>query len=164
MKATPKLQDTLEVFLEQIEDIKVLMSETKNIAPELNNKIQSLKQIKIEPNLDQLTVTSNKIKTELTQEINRLGVLFQNNYEKLEEMQKKNKEGLSNYFFYVLVAFVITSGAIFFGISAQNSRSKIKDDLAKVKSYNTALQEYIKESKQIDKYNKWLNSKTAERK
>ncbi len=161
MKATPKLQDTLEVFLEQIEDIKVLMSETKNIAPELNNKIQSLKQIKIEPNLDQLTLTSTKIKTELSKEIGRLEILFQNNYEKLEEIQKKKKEGLSNYFFYLLVAFAITSGAIFFGISGQNSKSTIKDDLAKVKSYNTVLEEYIKESKQIDKYNKWLDEKKS---
>lgn len=161
MKATPKLQDTLEVFLEQIEEIKVLISETKNIAPELNVKIESLKQIKIEPNLDQLKLTSNTIKTDLSKEISRLEILFQKNYQKLEEIQSKKKEGLSNYFFYLLVAFVITCGSIFFGINGQNSKSKIQDDLAKVKSYNKALEEYIKESKQIDKYNKWLDGKNT---
>lgn len=159
MKATPKLQDTLEVFLEHIEVIKILMTETKNFAPELNNKIESLRQIKIEPNLDQLRITSNNIKSELSQEINRLEIMFQDNYQKIDEIQKREKEGLSNYFFYLLVAFVITCSAIFFGINGQNSKSKIQDDLAKVKSYNMALENYIKESKQIDQYNKWLQDK-----
>lgn len=161
MKATPKLQETLEVFLEEIESLKDSIAYTKPLSSILKNGIEEIKSVKIVPDLRLFNESKSDLLASLQKQNSKLQATFENNQKQLEELLKKNKANSSSLGFYLLVAFSIAVGASFFWINAQISNSKLKDEITSLKSYNTALGEYIKESKQIDKYNKWLEEKKS---
>ncbi len=156
MKATPKLQDTLEVFVDQIEDLKGSISQSKAVAMFLTKRIEELKMVKIEPDLKQFNDSKNKLVSDFEQETLRVENLLEQNYLKLEELQKRRNSSFSSYPLYLLIAFFIAAAGIYFGITIQQSKSQLQNEFNATKSYNSSLEQYIKESKQIDKYNKWM--------
>ncbi|MBM7421051.1 MULTISPECIES: hypothetical protein [Chryseobacterium] len=156
MKATPKLQDTLEMFLEQIDGLEASLKEMKNVSPNLSAKINELKTIKIEPDLKYLQTMHAKNISEFSEEINRLMLLFDQNQTSLKTILNENKQKISHFYIYILVASLITIGAVYFGIKGMNSQSQLKSQIDSVKSYNQDLEGFIEHSKQLEKYNKWL--------
>ena len=153
------LQDTLEVFVDQIEDLKGSISQSKAIALFLTKKIEELKMVKIEQDLKEFNDSKNKLVFDFEQQTLRVEDLLVQNYLKLEEMQKKRNSSFSSYPLYLLFAFFIAIAGIYFGISNTQSKSQLQKEYNATKSYNNSLEQYIKESKQIDNYNKWLNEK-----
>jgi len=99
-----------------------------------------------------------------SQENKRLENLFQNNFEKLEEIQNGNREGFVKYGYYLIFVFMISFCSVFMAVKGHFSRSAIQKELNRVQSYNSALEGYIKESKQADNYYKWLDSKSKNNK
>jgi len=142
MKATPKLQDTLEIFLEQIDGLEASLKEMKNVSPNLSAKINELKTIKIEPDLKYLQTIHARNISEFSEEINRLTLLFDQNQTSLKTILNENKQK--------------TTSAVYFGIKGMNSQSQLKSQIESVKSYNQDLEGFIEHSQQLEKYNKWL--------
>lgn len=159
MKSQPKLKDTLEVFLDEMEKLNASISNIKYINPILENKIAALKQIRIEPETKHLVDIHRTYLTELNDKINRLDGLFQKNINSIQEINKDVKKDNSTIFIYGLVFFFLTALSIFFGVKATFNSSNLKKDNIQINSYNQSLENYIKESKQIEKYNDWLDSK-----
>ncbi|MFN3019932.1 hypothetical protein ACK1KB_02950 [Chryseobacterium sp. TY3] len=156
MKATPKLQDTLEVFVDQIEDLKGSISQSKAVAMFLTKRIEELKMVKIEPDLKQFNDSKSKMVSDFERQTLRVADLLEQNYLKLDELQRKRNSSFSSYPLYLLFAFFIAAAGIYFGISNQKSKSQLQEEYNTTKSYSNSLEKYIKESKQIDMYNKWL--------
>ncbi|OBW40052.1 hypothetical protein AB670_03615 [Chryseobacterium sp. MOF25P] len=161
MKATPKLQDTLEIFLEQIDGLEASLKEMKNVSPNLSAKINELKTIKIEPDLKYLQTIHARNISEFSEEINRLTLLFDQNQTSLKTILNENKHKISHFYFYILIASLITIGAVYFGIKGMNSQSQLKSQIERVKSYNQDLEGFIEHSQQLEKYNKWLEKNKA---
>ena len=154
MKSTPKLQDTLEIFLTEIEELKKDLEKIKIVN-------QTLSQ---HTDLGEMKTLNTEIAEGFSQENKRLENLFQNNFEKLEEIQNGNREGFVKYGYYLIFAFMISFCSVFMAVKGHFSRSAIQKELNRVQSYNSALEGYIKESKQADNYYKWLDSKSKNNK
>jgi len=143
MKSTPKLQDTYQTLSQHIEEIK---------------------KVSIKPDLGEMKTLNTEIAEGFSQENKRLENLFQNNFQKLEEIQNGNREGFVKYGYYLIFAFMISFCSVFMAVKGHFSRSAIQKELNRVQSYNSALEGYIKESKQADNYYKWLDSKSKNNK
>ena len=160
MKSTPKLQDTLEIFLTEIEELKKDLEKIKIVNQTLSQHIEEIKKVSIKPDLGEMKTLNTEIAEGFSQENKRLENLFQNNFQKLEEFQNGNREGFVKYSYYLIFAFMISLCSVFIAVKAHFSRSAIQKELNRVQSYNSALESYIKESKQADNYYKWLDSKS----
>ena len=160
MKSTPKLQDTLEIFLTEIEELKKDLEKIKIVNQTLSQHIEEIKKVSIKPDLGEMKTLNTEIAEGFSQENKRLENLFQNNFQKLEEIQNGNREGFVKYSYYLIFAFMISLCSVFIAVKAHFSRSVIQKELNRVQSYNSALENYIKESKQADNYYKWLDSKS----
>ena len=156
MKATPKLQDTLEIFLEQIDGLEASLKEVKSVSPNLSAKINELKTIKIEPDLKYLQTMHARNISEFSEEINRLTLLFDQNQTSLKTILNENKQKINHFYFYILVASLITISAVYFGIKGMSSQSQLKSQIESLKTYNQDLEGFIEHSQQLEKYNKWL--------
>ena len=150
MKSTPKLQDTLEIFLTEIEELKKDLEKIKIVNQTLSQHIEEIKKVSIKPDLGEMKTLNTE----------SLENLIQNNFEKLEEIQNGNREGFVKYGYYLIFAFMISFCSVFMAVKGHFSRSAIQKELNRVQSYNSALEGYIKESKQADNYYKWLDSKS----
>ena len=93
MKSTPKLQDTLEIFLTEIEELKKDLEKIKLVNQTLSQHIEEIKKVSIKPDLGEMKTLNTEIAEGFSQENKRLENLFQNNFEKLEEIQNGNREG-----------------------------------------------------------------------
>lgn len=71
------LQDTLEVFVDQIEDLKGSISQSKAIALFLTKKIEELKMVKIEQDLKEFNDSKNKLVFDFEQQTLRVEDLLQ---------------------------------------------------------------------------------------
>jgi len=159
MKASPKLQDTLEVFLVELEKLETTFKDIKEFSPLIASKINELKKVTIEPNLQNLKSEFSVFENLSTQKIKKFEELFNENQKKISESFSKQRSSLSNFYFYTLVLFLITCGSIFIAVQSYQETGNYKKQLVENKSYTMSLEEFIKESKQIQKYNKWLDSK-----
>lgn len=156
MKATPKLQDILEVFLEQIDGLESALKEMKNISPNLSAKINELKSIKIEPDLKNFQSLQSNHTANISGEINKLAELFGDNQVQLKAILHESKNKYTQFYLYILAAFLVTSGAIYFGVAGRKAEYQLNSQIENLKSYNKDLENYIKDSKQVEKYNKWI--------
>ena len=105
MKSTPKLQDTLEIFLTEIEELKTDLEKIKLVNQTLSQHIEEIKKISIKPDLDEMKTLNTEIVDGFSQENKRLENLFQNNFQKLEEFQNGNREGFVKYSYYLIFAY-----------------------------------------------------------
>lgn len=161
MKNKPKLQDTLEVFLEQLETVHESMKGVKAVDKILQDKIVRIQNMRIEPDMSELKRLHYKFHEETTKSIKEVNNLFANYVKRTTEITEKQKQNNAGFYKYIFLFFIVTSAAVYFGIRGQFKQSEIKDQLEKAQSYSQSLETYIKESKQVEKYNKWLreNSK-----
>lgn len=159
MKASPKLQDTLEVFLAELEKLETTFKDIKEFSPLISSKINEFKKVTIEPNLQNLKSEFSVFENLSTQKIKKIEELFNENQKKISETFSQQRSSLSNFYLYTLVMFLITCGSIYIAVQSYHETGKYKKQLVENKSYTMTLEEFIKDSKQIQKYNKWLDSK-----
>lgn len=159
MKSQPKLKDTLDIFLEELDTLQNSIGEIKKINPILDEKIKLLKQIRIEPETKELKQFERFFFNELSDKTAKMDTLFSKSLTRMKEISEEHKKGKSEFYKYVLLFFIITALSIFFAVNTHSKQSNLKKEIQKISSYNHALETYLKESKQIEKYNKWLGEK-----
>ena len=159
MKTTPKLQDTLEVFLQQIEELKISISEAKKLTPTLEQKIFEIKSLKVEPDLSTMSKLHNAYLMELSRTSGLVAQKMQEKINLFDSREKQNTQNLSNFYFYTVICFFLTAVAIFFSVKFYNGEKEMKKRFSIVDQQNSVFKEYITDTGQIEKYRKWVGKK-----
>ena len=159
-----KLQDTLEVFMEELEKVQNSIDSVKEINPIIDSKINEIKKIALKVEISNLESANQLFLKEL-----------ENQYLKIEKNSKHHLESIEsriitekNYFnkYYkigigFLVAFLlsITLAVKFYYQSKQFEREYQYE-----KSKNRVLSDFIDGKKLNNSFEKWLDKKRSNRK
>ncbi len=159
MKNTPKLQDTLEVFLEDLEKLKEQLKGLYGFEPMINSKIEAIKDSKVKLDMAPLRNWKYDFLDSLQSENNKLNALLKKSEDRLEKINAKRKEKLIHFYIYTGVAFLIAVGGMYFGFSTQKELNQLEPEINRLEYYNTKLLKFIKEKEQIEEFTIWLEEK-----
>lgn len=154
-KTSPSLQDSIEVFTDQVQSIhstsKLLSEKSDSITEALANA----ERIRIKPDLKEL---DNKL-SQLQGFNNQLNVILNAQKTDFQNLLKKSNSASLYNFGSIAICLLVIVSMMFFGIKTKSSQSNLENKILELESYNKSLESYIKDSKQIDQYNKWLSKK-----
>lgn len=159
-----KLQDTLEVFMEELEKIQNSIDSVKEINPIIDSKINEIKKLALKVEISNLESANKLFLKEL-----------ENQYFKIEKNSKLHLESIENriiteknYFnkYYkigigFIVAFLLsmTLAVKFYYQSKQFEREYQYE-----KSKNRVLSDFIDEKKLNNYFERWIDEKRQNRK
>lgn len=154
-KTSPSLQDSIEVFTDQVQSIhstsKLLSEKSDSITEALANA----ERIRIKPDLKEL---DNKL-SQLQGFSNQLNVILNSQKTDFQNLLKKSSSVSLYNFGSIAICLLVIVSMMFFGIKTKSSQSNLENKIQELESYSKSLESYIKDSKQIDQYNKWLSKK-----
>lgn len=160
MRNTPKLQDTLEVFLEELETIKMLIETSKGIPDALDQKIEVIKSARLNVDVSKLIEIQKSIENFQTSQFTKSKELNETHLKNLTSIIEANKNNLTTFYLGLIVAALISIISIYFAV---DNRMNFKDQVKKneqLNSFNTDLKNYLIDTKQYKNYNEWLLKKS----
>lgn len=163
MKSKPKLQDTLEVFLEQLESVQESIKDFKAVDGLLQEKITKIERVRIEPDIRELDHLQQNFQRKTNEIMREMIKIFETYIGKTKEICEKQKKNNMSFYGYIFLFFIVTCAAIYFGVSARFKQSNLKEQLEQKQSYSQTLESFIIESQQVKKYEKWLDAKNQQK-
>lgn len=155
MSTKPKLQDTLEVFLEEMDSLKTSLEKFDKLNPELSRIVEDFKETELKVNTFYFEgLMDNFIKQMKIERQDYEAVLEQH----LENQQKQfNKESDFNklrYYFQMALLIIAVGTASLLSISYVNNKD-LKKEKSAILEINSNLKEYIEATDQVKHFLKW---------
>lgn len=157
MRNTPKLQDTLEVFLEELEALQIALSNFNEIPEVLDKKIEALKAARIAVDVKDLSALQHSFSTEQSNGMKDQSKLFNQFKVDVEKMLTLKKQNMNAFYWVLLGCLVIVSLSIYFVVNTQMKNNSYAQQIHQLESFNKSMQTYLLESKQVETYNQWLS-------
>lgn len=183
--ATPKLQDTLEVFNSKLDafqeklkekiDIQSILNgfsknqEEKNIAflNDIETKIQTLNSVKLELKTDNIDSKKTEIESVLDQKLKELDILTTKNKANHEQIskdyirifRKEAPKGDKYFRFFVCCVGILSVIVLILSLYIYNvsiSNNKLSNENKVAKTKLFYTEKYLEEKKLKDKYFNWL--------
>ena len=159
-----KLQDTLEVFMEELEKVQNSIDSVKEINPIIDSKINEIKKIALKVEISNLESANQLFLKEL-----------ENQYLKIEKNSKLHLESIENriiteknYFnkYYkigigFIVAFLLSITLV---VKFYYQSKQFEREYQYEKSKNRVLSNFIDEKKLNNSFERWIDEKRQNRK
>ena len=159
-----KLQDTLEVFMEELEKVQNSIDSVKEINPIIDSKINEIKKIALKVEISNLESANQLFLKEL-----------ENQYLKIEKKSKLHLESIENriiteknYFnkYYkigigFIVAFLLSITLV---VKFYYQSKQFEREYQYEKSKNRVLSNFIDEKKLNNSFERWIDEKRQNRK
>ena len=159
-----KLQDTLEVFMEELEKVQSSIDSVKEINPIIDSKINEIKKIALKVEISNLESANQLFLKEL-----------ENQYSKIEKNSKQHLESIENriiteknYFnkYYkigigFIVAFLLSITLV---VKFYYQSKQFEREYQYEKSKNRVLSNFIDEKKLNNSFERWIDEKRQNRK
>ena len=159
-----KLQDTLEVFMEELEKVQNSIDSVKEINPIIDSKINEIKKIALKVEISNLESANQLFLKEL-----------ENQYLKIEKNSKLHLESIENriiteknYFnkYYkigigFIVAFLLSITLV---VKFYYQSKQFEREYQYEKSKNRVLSDFIDEKKLNNSFERWIDEKRQNRK
>ena len=159
-----KLQDTLEVFMEELEKVQNSIDSVKEINPIIDSKINEIKKLALKVEISNLESANQLFLKELENQYLKIEKTTKQHLESIENRMQKEKNYFNRYYkigIGFLVAFLlsITLAVKFYYQSKQFEREYQYE-----KSKNRVLSDFIDGKKLNNSFEKWLDKKRSNRK
>ena len=159
-----KLQDTLEVFMEELEKVQNSIDSVKEINPIIDSKINEIKKLALKVEISNLESANKLFLKELENQDLKIEKTTKQHLESIENRMQKEKNYFNRYYkigIGFLVAFLlsITLAVKFYYQSKQFEREYQYE-----KSKNRVLSDFIDGKKLNNSFEKWLDKKRSNRK
>ena len=159
-----KLQDTLEVFMEELEKVQNSIDSVKEINPIIDSKINEIKKIALKVEISNLESANQLFLKDL-----------ENHYLKIEKNSKHHLESIEsriitekNYFnkYYkigigFIVAFLLSITLV---VKFYYQSKQFEREYQYEKSKNRVLSDFIDEKKLNNSFERWIDEKRQNRK
>lgn len=140
-KSSPSLQDSIEVFVDQIQMIDETSKRLNQKSNEIVSALKEVENISIKPDLrelDQNLITFQNFANSLTTELNKQKLEFEN-------IVKKSNSSSFYSFITILVCVVITVTSIYFSIRSTFDKKDLNNQLQSYKKIGNDLGTFVKE-------------------
>ncbi len=174
-KVQSTLKDILPIFLEELEKVEGQMSKLELSNSELKSRIQELFERRLELNTESIEKLIEEHKSELNtacnyisqshndftnnlkQEKNCLESLFDQNQEKLVEINTGKKDKLSNFYLYSTIAFMVAIWCVAYAVYGHIKLDVITAEYNTERDRNIELFNFIEDKGQLEEYRVWYN-------
>ena len=154
-----KLQDTLEIFMEELEKVQVSINSVKDVTPTIDYKINEIKKLALKVEISNLESANKLFLKELENQYLKIEKTTKQHLESIENRMQKEKNYFNRYYkigigFLVVFLLSITLAVKFYYQSKQFER-EYKNE----KSKNRVLSDFIDEKNFNKSYEKWIDKK-----
>lgn len=159
-----KLQDTLEVFMEELEKVQNSIDSVKEINPIIDFKINEIKKIALKVEISNLESANQLFLKELENQYLKIEKNSKHHLESIESRIITEKNYFNKYYkigigFIVAFLLSITLAVKFYYQSKQFEREYQYE-----KSKNRVLSDFIDEKKLNNSFERWIDEKRQNRK
>ena len=159
-----KLQDTLEVFMEELEKVQNSIDSVKEINPIIDSKINEIKKIALKVEISNLESANQLFLKELENQYLKIEKNSKHHLESIESRIITEKNYFNKYYkigigFIVAFLLSITLVVKFYYQSKQFEREYQYE-----KSKNRVLSDFIDEKKLNNSFERWIDEKRQNRK
>lgn len=154
-----KLQDTLEVFMEELEKVQNSIDSVKEINPIIDSKINEIKKLALKVEISNLESANKLFLKELENQYLKIEKTTKQHIESLKNLKQKEKNYFNRYYkigIGLLVAFLLS---MTLAMKFYYQSKLIEKDYQYEQSKNRVLSDFIDEKKLNDSFEKWLDKK-----
>ena len=154
-----KLQDTLEVFMEELEKVQNSIDSVKEIDPIIDSKINEIKKLALKVEISNLESANQLFLKELENQYLKIEKNSKHHLESIESRIITEKNYFNKYYkigigFIVAFLLSITLAVKFYYQSKQFEREYQYE-----KSKNRVLSDFIDEKKLNNSFERWIDEK-----
>jgi len=154
-----KLQDTLEVFMEELEKVQNSIDSVKEINPIIDSKINEIKKLALKVEISNLESANQLFLKNLENQYLKIEKTSKQHIESLENRMQKEKNYYNKYYkigIGFLVAFLLSiTLAVKFYYQSKQFEREYKNE----KSKNRVLSDFIDEKNFNKSFEKWIDKK-----
>ena len=154
-----KLQDTLEVFMEELEKVQASISSFKEINPTIDSKINEIKKLALKVEISNLESANQLFLKNIENQYLNFDEITKRHIELLEKIIQKEKNYFNKYYkigIGFLVAFLLS---ITMAIKFYLQSKEFEKDYQYEHSKNGVLADFIDEKNLNKSFEKWLDKK-----
>lgn len=159
-----KLQDTLEVFMEELEKVQNSIDSVKEINPIIDSKINEIKKLALKVEISNLESANQLFLKNLENQYLKIEKTSKQHIESLENRMQKEKNYYNKYYkigIGFLVAFLLSiTLAVKFYYQSKQFEREYKNE----KSKNRVLSDFIDEKNFNKSFEKWIDKKRNNKK
>ena len=154
-----KLQDTLEIFMEELEKVQVSINSVKDVTPTIDYKINEIKKLALKVEISNLESANQLFLKELENQYLKIEKNSKHHLESIESRIITEKNYFNKYYkigigFIVAFLLSITLVVKFYYQSKQFEREYQYE-----KSKNRVLSNFIDEKKLNNSFERWIDEK-----
>lgn len=154
-----KLQDTLEVFMEELEKVQNSIDSVKEINPIIDSKINEIKKIALKVEISNLESANQLFLKELENQYLKIEKNSKLHLERIENNIIKEKNYFNKYYKIGIGFLIVFLLSITMAIKFYYQSQDYKKDYQYEKSKNRVLSDFIDEKNFNKSYEKWLDKK-----
>lgn len=154
-----KLQDTLEVFMEELEKVQASIESIKEINPTIDSKINEIKKLALKVEISNLESANQLFLKNIENQYLKFDETNNKFLKNLEKMMQKEKNYFNRYYKIgvgFLVAFLLS---ITMAIKFYLQSKEFEKDYQYEHSKNGVLSDFIDDKNLNKSFEKWLDKK-----
>ncbi len=159
-----KLQDTLEIFMEELEKIQASIGSIKEINPTIDSKINEIKKLALKVEISNLESANQLFLKNIENQYLKFDETTKRHIKILEKIIQKEKNYFNKYYkigIGFLVAFLIS---ITLTVKSYYRSKQLETKYQLEMSKNRILSDFIDEKNLNKSFEKWLEKKRQETK
>ena len=154
-----KLQDTLEVFMEELEKVQNSIDSVKEINPIIDSKINEIKKLALKVEISNLESANQLFLKNLENQYLKIEKTSKLHLESIENRMQKEKNYFNKYYKIGIGFLIVFLLSITMAIKFYYQSQDYKKDYQYEKSKNRVLSDFIDEKNFNKSYEKWLDKK-----
>ena len=154
-----KLQDTLEVFMEELEKVQNSIDSVKEINPIIDSKINEIKKIALKVEISNLESANQLFLKELENQYLKIEKTTKQHLESIENRMQKEKNYFSRYYKIGIGFLVVFLLSITLAVKFYYQSKEFEKSYQLVRSKNRVLSDFIDEKNLNKSFERWIDEK-----
>lgn len=159
-----KLQDTLEIFMEELEKVQASIDSIKEINPTIDSKINEIKKLALKVEISNLESANQLFLKNLEKQYLMIDEKTSQHLKNFEKMMQKEKNYFNRYYKIGIGFLVIFLLSITLSVKFYYQLKDYRKDYLFEQSKNRVLSDFIDEKNLKKSFEKWIDKKHQETK
>ena len=154
-----KLQDTLEVFMEELEKVQNSIDSVKEINPIIDSKINEIKKLALKVEISNLESANKLFLKELENQYLKIEKTTKQHLESIENRMQKEKNYFNRYYKIGIGFLVVFLLSITLAVKFYYQSKEFEKSYQLVRSKNRVLSDFIDEKNLNKSFERWIDEK-----
>lgn len=159
-----KLQDALEVFMEELEKVQASIDSIKEINPTIDSKINEIKKLALKVEIRNLESANQLFLKNLENQYLKIDEKTNQHLKNFEKMMQKEKNYFNRYYKIGISFLVVFLLSITLSVKFYYQSQDYRKDYLFEQSKNRVLSDFIDEKNLKKSFEKWIDKKHQETK